>query len=123
MSVNTIEVLYQCKNSAETIRIGSSLINIARGTCVLNICGAQEPIKDLGNLKIEIERSIITATLNLQKEKFNSVKNLFENTKGRTPLINLLIDTKLTISSSGDLVIEEELCSRIIDAEFICPLL
>ena len=123
MSVNTVEILYKCENSAETIRIGSSLINIARGTCVINICVAQEPPKNLGSLKIETERSIILATLNLQKEKFNSAKSLFQNTKGRTPLINVFIDTKLTISSSGDLVIEEELCSGIIDAEFICPLL
>lgn len=123
MSVNTVEVLYQCANAAEKIRIGASLINIARGTCIINICVAQKSTKDLGSLKIEIERSIITATLNLQRETFESAKNLFENTKGRTPLINLFIDTKLTISSSGDLVIEEELSSGIIDAEFVCPLL
>jgi len=105
--------------TSETIQFNSRLINISAGSLELIIKPA--PINNsLGanTIKIDPEDTTIRALLEVETETFSLLRQSLHSQKKLNAVIHLKLETSLTLSDQGDLIINGPIEAQILDCEF-----
>ena len=121
MLIKTVDAHYDSKHQIQCYYLSCSLLNIARGTC--NLILAKEKSNFKNKITIRYERAVMSGSIVLKEEYFNSLQNQLSLKNERPARIELTIDDQLNINKNGILYLEKELTSRIIEYKFFIPLL
>ena len=121
MLIKTVDAHYDSKHQIECYYLSCSLLNIARGTC--NLILAKEKSNFKNNITIKYERAVMSGSIVLKEEYFNSLQNQLSLKNERPARIELTINDQLNINKNGILFLEKELTTRIVEYKFYIPLL
>ena len=123
MAVQTAEIRQTGVGSQPTLNLSCSLVNIARGQCMLEIsAGETSAGADIGQLVIEIDRPIVRGHAAIPEALYDSVLSCLAGTLPRQISLSLSIASKLAVSLEGDLRIDDETTVKITDLSVILPL-
>jgi len=123
ISVQTAELRQVSINYAPTLNLSCSLVNIARGQCIIEIAaGTPNTSENIGNLLIEIDRPVMRGRVVIPEQLYNSIISCLGNASPRPISISLTIATKLAVSLEGDLRINEATQVIVTDLSVILPL-
>tara|TARA_B100000989_G_scaffold279123_1_gene241468 strand:+ start:799 stop:1209 length:411 start_codon:yes stop_codon:yes gene_type:complete len=123
ISVQTAELRQVSINYAPTLNLSCSLVNIARGQCIIEIAaGTPNTSENIGNLLIEIDRPVMRGRVVIPEQLYNSIISCLGNAPPRPISISLTIATKLAVSLEGDLRINEATQVIVTDLSVILPL-
>ena len=121
MLIKTVDAHYDSKHQIQCYYLSCSLLNIARGTC--NLILAKEKSNFKNKITIKYERAVMSGSIVLKEEYFNSLQNQLSLKNERPARIELIINDQLNINKNGILFLEKELTSRIVEYKFYIPLL
>ena len=121
MLIKTADAHYDSKHQIQCYYLSCSLLNIARGTC--NLILAKEKSNFKNKITIKYERAVMSGSIVLKEEYFNSLQNQLSLKNERPARIELTINDQLNINKNGTLFLEKELTSRIVEYKFYIPLL
>ena len=121
MLIKTVDAHFDSMHQIQCYYLSCSLLNIARGTCNLMIFSEKSNFKN--KITIKYERAVMSGTIVLKDEYFNSLQSQLSLKNERPARLELVISKKLNINKNGILFLEEELTSDIIDYKFFIPLL
>ena len=121
MLIKTADAHYDSKHQIQCYYLSCSLLNIARGTC--NLILAKEKSDFKNKITIKYERAVMSGSIVLKEEYFNSLQNQLSLKNERPARIELTINDQLNINKNGILFLEKELTSRIVEYKFYIPLL
>ena len=121
MLIKTVDAHYDSKLQIQCYYLSCSLLNIARGTCNLMIVNEKSNFKN--KITIKYERAVMSGSIVVKNEFFNSLQNQLSLKNERPARLELVINHKLNINKSGILFLDNELTSEIIEYKFFIPLL
>ena len=121
MLIKTADAHYDSRHQIQCYYLSCSLLNIARGTC--NLILAKEKSNFKNKITIKYERAVMSGSIVLKEEYFNSLQNQLSLKNERPARIELTINDQLNINKNGTLFLEKELTSRIVEYKFYIPLL
>ena len=121
MLIKTVDAHYDSKHHIQCIYLSCSLLNIARGTC--NLMLVKEKSNFQNKITIQYERAIMSGSIGIKDDYFNSLQNQLSLKNERPPRLELIINKKLNINKNGILYLESELTTEIVDYKFYIPLL
>ena len=121
MLIKTVDAHYDSTHQIQCYYLSCSLLNIARGTC--NLILAKEKSNFKNKITIKYERAVMSGSIVLKEEYFNSLQNQLSLKNERPARIELIINDKLNINKNGTLFLQKELTSRILEYKFFIPLL
>ena len=121
MLIKTADAHYDSKHQVQCYYLSCSLLNIARGTC--NLILAKEKSEFKNKITIKYERAVMSGSIVLKEEYFNSLQNQLSLKNERPARIELTINDKLNINKNGILFLEKELTSIILEYKFFIPML
>jgi len=108
MSVQTAEVRQASINGTPTLNLSCSLVNIARGQCMIEIAaGTPESPTDIGRVVIEIDRPVMRGKVTIPAALYESILACLASSPPRPISLSLTIATKLAVSLEGDLRIDD----------------
>ena len=123
ISVQTAELRQVSINNAPTLNLSCSLVNIARGQCIIEIVAGTPTTSDnIGKLLIEIDRPVMRGRVVIPAPLYNSIVSCLGSAPPRPISISLTIATKLAVSLEGDLRINEKTQVIVNDLSVILPL-
>ena len=123
ISVQTAELRQDSTNCAPTLNLSCSLVNIARGQCIIEIAtGTPTTHENIGSLLIEIDRPVMRGRVIIPEQLYNSIISCLGNAPPRPISISLTIATKLAVSLEGDLRINEATQIIVTDLSVTLPL-
>ena len=123
ISVQAAELRQSGVAEAPTLNLSCSLVNIARGQCMLEIeSGEATPSKKIGNLMIEIDRPIMRGNVMVPPKLYNSMISCLGGAPSRPISLNLTIATSLAVSLEGDLRINDATEVTVTDLSVTLPL-
>lgn len=123
ISVQTAELRQASINKAPTLNLSCSLVNIARGQCIIEIeAGTPTTSENIGNLLIEIDRPVMRGNFVVPKSLYNSIVSCLGTAPPRPISMTLTIATKLAVSVEGDLRINETTEITVNDLSIVLPL-
>ena len=123
MAVQTAEIRQASVDSQPTLNLSCSLVNIARGQCMLEIsAGGITDGADIGQLVIEIDRPVIRGHATIPRPLYDAVLSRLANAPPRQISLSLSIASKLAVSLEGDLRIDDETTVKITDIAVTLPL-
>ena len=123
ISVQAAELRQVSINDAPTLNLSCSLVNIARGQCIIEIAfGTPTISENIGNLLIEIDRPVMRGHVVIPEQLYNSIVSCLSSAPQRPISISLTIATKLAVSVEGDLRINEKTEVIVKDLSVILPL-
>ena len=123
ISVQTAELRQASINEAPTLNLSCSLVNIARGQCIIEIkSGTPTTSDNIGNLLIEIDRPVMRGHFVIPKSLYNSIVSCLGSAPPRPISMILTIATNLAVSVEGDLRINETTEVAVKDLSVIFPL-
>ena len=123
MAVQTAEIRQAGVGSQPTLNLSCSLVNIARGQCMLEIsAGETSAGADIGQLVIEIDRRVIRGQATIPQTLYDFVLSCLASTPPRQISLSLSIASKLAVSLEGDLRIDDETTVNISDLAVTLPL-
>ena len=123
ISVQTAELRQAGINEAPTLNLSCSLVNIARGQCLIEIeAGKTTKSENIGNLLIEIDRPVMRGHLVIPESLYHSIVSCLGSSPPRPISMILTITTKLAVSVEGDLRINETTEVAVKDLSVIFPL-
>ena len=121
MLIKTADAHYDSNHQIQCYYLSCSLLNIARGTC--NLILAKEKSNFKNKITIKYGRAVMSGSIVLKEEYFNSLQNQLSLKNERPARIELTINDQLNINKNGILFLEKELTSRIVEYKFYIPLL
>ena len=121
MLIKTVDAHYDSKLQIQCYYLSCSLLNIARGTCNLMIVNEKSNFKN--KLTIKFERAVMSGSIVVNDNYFNSLQSQFSLKNERPARLELIINDKLNINKNGVLFLHKELTSQIIEYKFFIPLL
>tara|TARA_Y100000991_G_C21894152_1_gene315108 strand:- start:219 stop:599 length:381 start_codon:yes stop_codon:yes gene_type:complete len=121
MLIKTVDAHYDSKHQIQCYYLSCSLLNIARGTCNLMIVNEKSNFKN--QLTIKYERAVMSGSIGVKDEYFNSLQNQLSLKNERPARLELIINDKLNINKNGTLFLQKELTSEIKEYKFFIPLL
>ncbi len=121
MLIKTADAHYDSRHQIQCYYLSCSLLNIARGTC--NLILAKEKSNFKNKITIKYERAVMSGSIVLKEEYFNSLQNQLSLKNERPARIELTINDQLNINKNGTLFLEKELTSTIVEYKFYIPLL
>ena len=121
MLIKTVDAHYDSTHQIQCYYLSCSLLNIARGTCNLILDKEKSNFKN--KITIKYERAVMSGSIVLKEEYFNSLQNQLSLKNERPARIELTINDQLNINKNGILFLEKELTSRIVEYKFYIPLL
>ena len=121
MLIKTVDAHYDSKHHIQCLYLSCSLLNIARGTCNLMIVKEKSNFQD--KITIQYERAIMSGSIGVKDEYFNTLQNQLSLKNERPSRLELIINKKLNINKNGILFLENELNTEITDYKFYIPLL
>ena len=123
ISVQTAELRQASINHAPTLNLSCSLVNIARGQCVIEIAAATpNTCESIGYLLIEIDRPVMRGSVVVPEQLYNLIVSCLGNAPPRPISISLTVATKLAVSLEGDLRINEATKVIVNDLSVTLPL-
>ena len=123
MAVQTAEIRQTSVTSQPTLNLSCSLVNIARGQCLLEISsGETEDGADIGQLVIEIDRPVIRGHATIPRQLYDALLSRLASAPPRQITLNLSIASKLAVSLEGDLRINDETVVQVTDLAVTLPL-
>ena len=123
ISVQTAELRQASINEAPKLNLSCSLVNIARGQCLIEIAsGTPKTSDNIGNLLIEIDRPVMRGHFVIPKSLYDSIVSCLGSTPPRPISMILTIATKLAVSLEGDLRINETTEVTVNDLSVVLPL-
>jgi hypothetical protein len=131
MAVQTAEIRQTSVTSQPTLNLSCSLVNIARGQCLLEISSGE--IADsadvgpniganIGQLVIEIDRPVIRGNATIPRQLYDALLSRLASAPPRQISLNLSIASKLAVSLEGDLRIDDETVVQVTDLAVTLPL-
>ena len=121
MLIKTVDAHYDSLHQIQCYYLSCSLLNIARGTCNMMIVSEDSDFKN--KITIKFERAIMSGSIQVTNNFFNSLQNQLSVKNERPARLELVINDKLNINKNGILFLEQELTSDIIEYKFFIPLL
>mgnify|MGYP001480847004 CR=1 FL=1 len=121
MLIKTADAHYNSKHQIQCYYLSCSLLNIARGTCNLILANERSNFKN--KITIKYERAVMSGSVVLKDDYFNSLQNQLSLRNERPARIELVINDKLNINKNGILYLDKELTSEILEYKFFIPLL
>ncbi len=121
MLIKTVDAHYDSLHEIQCYYLSCSLLNIARGTC--NLVIVDESSNFLNKISIKLERAVMSGSLKVKKDYFKSLQKQLSLKNERPARLELIINDKLNIDKNGELFLEKELTSKIIEYKFFIPLL
>ena len=121
MLIKTVDAHYDSKLQIQCYYLSCSLLNIARGTCNLMIVNEKSNFKN--QLTIKFERAVMSGSIVVNDNYFNSLQSQFSLKNERPARLELIINDKLNINKNGVLFLQKELTSQILEYKFFIPLL
>ena len=121
MLIKTVDAHYDSKHQIQCYYLSCSLLNIARGTCNLMIVNEKSNFKN--KLTIKFERAVMSGSIVVNDDYFNSLQSQFSLKNERPARLELIIKDELDINKNGVLFLQKELTSEIIEYKFFIPLL
>ena len=123
ISVQTAELRQVSTNCTPTLNLSCSLVNIARGQCIIEIAaGTPTTSENIGDLLIEIDRPVMRGRVTIPEQLYSSIISCLGNAPPRPISISLTIATKLAVSLEGDLRINEATQVIVTDLSVTLPL-
>ena len=121
MLIKTVDAHYDSLHQIQCFYLSCSLLNIARGTCNMMIVSEDSDFKN--KITIKFERAIMSGSIQVTNNFFNSLQNQLSVKNERPARLELVINDKLNINKNGILFLEQELTSEIIEYKFFIPVL
>ena len=121
MLIKTVDAHYDSLHQIQCYYLSCSLLNIARGTCNMMIVSEDSDFKN--KITIKFERAIMSGSIQVTNNFFNSLQNQLSVKNERPARLELVINDKLNINKNGILFLEQELTSDIIEYKFFIPVL
>jgi hypothetical protein len=121
MLIKTVDAHYDSLHQIQCYYLSCSLLNIARGTCNMMIVSEDSDFKN--KITIKFERAIMSGSIQVTNNFFNSLQNQLSVKNERPARLELVINDKLNINKNGILFLEQELTSEIIEYKFFIPVL
>ena len=121
MLIKTLDAHYDSSHAIYCYYLSCSLLNIARGRCNLMIVAENSNIED--KITIQYQRAIMSGSIKVKNNFFNSIPNQFSNKSDRPARIELTINQALNINKNGILFLNKEMTSSIEEYKFYIPLL
>ena len=121
MLIKTVDAHYDSLHQIQCFYLSCSLLNIARGTCNMMIVSEDSDFKN--KITIKFERAIMSGSIQVTNNFFNSLQNQLSIKNERPARLELVINHKLNINKNGILFLEQELTSDIIEYKFFIPVL
>ena len=121
MLIKTVDAHYDSLHQIQCFYLSCSLLNIARGTCNMMIVSEDSDFKN--KITIKVERAIMSGSIQVTNEYFNSLQTQLSVKNERPARLELVINHKLNINKNGILFLEQELTSDIIEYKFFIPVL
>ena len=123
MSVQTAELRHVSISNEPTLHLSCSLVNIARGQCILEIeAGMPISSKNVGELVIEIDRPVMRGKVVIPQTLYDLIISCLVNAPPRPVALSLKIGTQLAVSLEGDLRIDAVTEVRVTDVSVTLPL-
>ena len=123
MSVQTAELRQAGVSETPTLNLSCSLVNIARGQCMLEIgAGIPTAPDNIGKLVIEIDRPVMRGNAVIPQTLYDSVVSCLGSAPPRPISLSLAIATKLAVSLEGDLRIDDVTEVTVTDLSATLPL-
>ena len=127
MAVQTAEIRQLSVTTQPTLHLSCSLVNIARGQCVLEVTAAPPAAAKgnshtaIGSLIIEINRPVMRGTALVPATLYELLVARLGSGTPRPVQIIMAIASQLAVSLEGDLRIDEETSVEIIDLSVTMP--
>ena len=122
MAVQTVELNLIGFDLKQELSLSCSLMNIARGHCVVKVKPIEEHKPNSGMLEILIDRPVMKADINLKQTAFSSLCKALTGEPRRPVTIIALLETPLSVNLVGDLLIKSAANIKIENASWIVPL-
>jgi hypothetical protein len=131
MAVQTAEIRQTSVTSQPTLNLSCSLVNIARGQCLLEISSGELAESadvgpnigaNIGQLVIEIDRPVIRGNATIPRQLYDALLSRLASAPPRQISLNLSIASKLAVSLEGDLRIDDETVVQVTDLAVTLPL-
>jgi len=131
MAVQTAEIRQTSVTSQPTLNLSCSLVNIARGQCLLEISSGELADSadvgpnigaNIGQLVIEIDRPVIRGNATIPRQIYDALLSRLASAPPRQISLNLSIASKLAVSLEGDLRIDDETVVQVTDLAVTLPL-
>ena len=123
MSLQSAEQHLQHNDGITQLQLSCSLINIARGSCVVIIrpdgAMGQSPF---GTMHIPADRPVMQAKISLALESFDSLSTHLRHTASRPVTLVMTVVDKLSVSQDGLLFIDESLDTAVTDVYWSLPI-
>ena len=121
MLIKTVDAHYDSKYQIQCYYLSCSLLNIARGTCNMMVVDECSNFQD--KITIKYERAIMSGSIRVNNDYFNSLQYKLANKIERPARLELTISDKLNINKNGILFLEKELVTKINEYKFFIPIL
>ena len=113
------EFKFSITDKSEDVQFKARLINISAGYLELLVKPAQfEKISRKNTVKIDPDDTTIRAFLEVGKETFSLLRQSLHSHKKLNAVVHLSIDTTLTLSDQGDLIINDPIEAHILNCDF-----
>jgi len=129
MAVQTAEVRQAGIAANPTLNLSCSLVNIARGQCMLSVTAGKVTTgagsgsgSGIGKLVIEIDRPIMRGQAMVPQPLYDALQSRLASAPPRPVSLSLTIATKLAVSLEGDLRIDDETEVDVTDIAVTLPL-
>ena len=123
MSLQSAEQHLHHNNGITQLQLSCSLINIARGSCVVVIRpdGALEK-SPFGSIHIPADRPVMQAQISLASESFDELAAHLRHPAPRPVTLVMTVTDKLSVSQDGLLFIDESLDTAVTDVYWSLPI-
>ena len=127
MTIQTADFQLLGRAGEQALNLSCALTNIARGSCQVEIRPAANNLRPIsqdsliGNLTIELNRRVMQASLLLQEQHFTDLVSALARPAPRPASLTLRLADNLTVSIQGDLSIEKQTETQILDISFNFP--
>ena len=126
MSVQAAELRQTGITEQPSLNLSCSLVNIARGQCMLEITAGTadtaDTVSDIGRLMIEIDRPVMRGKATIPQSLYDTLLTRLASAPPRPISLSLSIATKLAVSLEGDLRIDEATEVTVTDLSVTLPL-
>ena len=123
MAVQTAELRQAGVREKPRLNLSCSLVNIARGQCMLEVSAGQVSEKsEVGELVIEIDRPVMQGVITIPQPLYDALLTCLYSTPPRPISLSLKIATRLAVSLEGDLRINDKTSVNVLDLAVNLPL-
>ena len=122
MAIQTVELNLIGFDLLQELSLSCSLMNIARGHCVVKIVPINSDKKNAGTLEILIDRPVMKADIFMKRQSFEDLCKVLTGEPRRPVTIITLLEAPLSVNLAGDLLIQSAAKLKIDNLSWIIPL-